>query len=136
MFEIAAGKIAVTAASTVLAGGAAVGISATGDCPTGQEKTVFGCATVTNAPDITRGHGSISSVTPSSGVVFRDGNGNRTTSGLSPRDKFMYVGQKMEGKNGDGTLILVKQMTKGVGGWGPLYLAWIPVKYTANPELF
>lgn len=136
MLEIAAGKFAVAAASTVLAGGAAVGINVASDCSAGQEMTAYGCATVTDAPDITRGHGTVSSVTPSSGVVFRDENGNRTNSGLSPRDKFMYVGQKMQGKGNDGTLILVKQITKGVGGWGPLYLAWIPVKYTANPGAF
>lgn len=138
MLEIAAGKLAVAAASTVLAGGAAVGLNASGNCPDGQEKTLFGCATVTNAPDVTvdKGYGSISRVTPSGGVDFRDEDRNRTDSGLSPQDRFQYVGQKVEGKNGDGPLILVKQLTKGKGGWGPRYLGWIPIKYTENPSLF
>lgn len=80
--------------------------------------------------------GAISSVKPAVGVDFRDDEGNRTASGLSPRDEFQFMGMKREGKNGDGTLILVKQLTEGKGGWGPVYFAWIPVKYTVDPTLF
>lgn len=137
MLEIAAGKLALAAAGAIVAGGTALGVNTAGGCPAGQETTIFGCAKVTNAPDERgAGYGKVSSVTPSGGVDFRDVNGDRTSSGLSPADRFQYVGQKRKGKNGDGPLILVKQLTHGKGGWGPLYLAWIPVKYTADPTSF
>jgi hypothetical protein len=77
-----------------------------------------------------------SAVTPAVGVDFRDDHGNRTTSGISNRDQFEYLGVQREGKNGDGTLIKVRQLTNGRGGWGKLYTGWIPVKYTQLPSMF
>lgn len=79
---------------------------------------------------------TISFVTPAVGVDFRDDNGNRTASGLSSNDQFEYLGEKRAGVNGDGTLIRIRQITTGKGGWGSRYEGWIPVKYTSVPSLF
>lgn len=136
MLEIAAGKLV---AGALLAGGVTVtGVAATSDCPAGQEKTVFGCAEVQHyeGETVQRGTGKISAVTPSQGVTLRDKNGNRTGSGLSNQDQFEWLGGKKPGKNGDGVLIEVKQITQGKGGWGSDYIGWIPVKYTQAPQMF
>ena len=79
---------------------------------------------------------TVSSVTPSVGVDFRDDHGNRTSSGLSNRDQFEYLNARRQGRSGDGMLIKVRQITHGKGGWGPLYTGWIPVKYTQLPSMF
>lgn len=92
---------------------------------TGREET----GTVTECPTGAKVGSVIGFVTPAVGVDFRDDNGNRTASGMSPYDQFQYLGQTKAGKNGDGTLIKVRQLTKGKGGWGSLYEGWIPVKY-------
>lgn len=127
--------VAIKAAAGVLvAGGAVVGVGTTGHCPSGETHTVFGCAKVTTAPDESTGTGTISAVTVN--VSFRDEGGNKTGSGISTEDQFQWLGQKKPGKNGDGTLIKVKQITHGKGGWGPLYEGWIPVKFTQAPALF
>ncbi|MFE0472539.1 hypothetical protein ACFW2V_13085 [Streptomyces sp. NPDC058947] len=131
--EATAAKIA----GAVLVGGATLGVgAATTDCPTGQEMTVMGCAKVTDYEDETvqQGTGSHSAVTVD--VTFRDDQGNRTTSGMSSQDQFEWLGGKKPGKNGDGMLIEVKQISRGKGGWGPLYQGWIPVKYTHIPRMF
>ena len=136
-FETAVAK---TVAGAVLAGGATLGVGvAVKDCPAGQEMSVMGCAKVTHHPSGRKGTGTHSAVDgrkAPSGVDLRDGNGNRTTSGLGPDDQFEWLGGKKPGKNGDGTLIEVKQVTTGKGGWGPLYEGWIPVKFTQIPSMF
>jgi hypothetical protein len=93
--------------------------------------------TVTECPDvkISAGVTVVSSVTPGVGVDFRDDNGNRTSSGLSSRDQFKYLGLKKVGKGEDGMLVKVEQITQGRGGWGELYIGWVPMKYTARPDL-
>jgi hypothetical protein len=134
IFETAAAKAAATA---VLAGSATLGVGvAASDCPSGQEMTVWGCAVVKTAPDetIRRGTGTISATTVA--VTFRDENGNRTDSGLGAEDQFEWLGGRKPGKNGDGQLIEVKQITTGKGGWGSLYQGWIPAKYTQIPSMF
>lgn len=134
IFETAAAKAVAT---TVLAGSATLGVGvAANDCPSGQEMTIWGCAVVETAPDetIRRGTGTISATTVA--VTFRDGNGNRTDSGLGAADQFEWLGGRKQGKNGDGQLIEVKQITTGKGGWGPRYEGWIPAKYTQIPSMF
>ena len=134
LFETAAAK---TVAAAVLAGGATLGVNAAvTDCPAGQEMTVVGCAKVTHYPDeLKDGDTGIISA-PSVSVAFRDESGNRTGSGMSKWDQFKWLGGKKPGKNGDGTLIEVEQITKGKGGWGSRYRGWIPVKYTQAPEQY
>jgi hypothetical protein len=137
LFETAAAKAAATAASAVLVGGAAVGVStAAGSCPDGQERTLFGCAKVVEyeGEEVRRGTGTTSGPTVS--VAFRDEHGNRTGSGMSASDQFEWLGGKKMGKDGDGMLIEVRQLTKGRGGWGDRYTGWIPVKYTQIPAMF
>lgn len=131
---IAVGAAAAAIAGTIALGGAA----SAADCPAGQQMTVRGCGTVTTYPDETRSSetGTSSFVTPAVGVDFRDDNGNRTSSGLSNQDQFVWLGGKKPGKNGDGTLIQVKQTTHGKGGWGSLYIGWVPLKYVSGPEMF
>jgi hypothetical protein len=133
LFETAAAKVA---AGALLAGGVTFGGVAASDCPTGQEMTVMGCATVKNYDDetIRQGTGSTSFVTVD--VDFRDNDGNRTSSGMSNQDQFEWLGGKKPGKNGDGMLIEVKQISTGKGGWGSLYQGWIPVKFTSAPRMF
>lgn len=94
--------------------------------------------TVTECPDVKVSSGAriVSSVTPGVGVDFRDDNGRRTGSGLSNRDQFQYLGATKTGDGEDGALVKVRQITQGVGGWGDLYEGWIPVKYTARPDIF
>jgi hypothetical protein len=133
--------VAVKAAAGILAAGAIGGgvvVETSSGCPAGKEMTVFGCATVQNYPGETSSTGTNvrSSVTPSGGVDFRDKNGNRTGSGMSNQDQFVWLGSKKPGKNGDGMLIEVEQVTHGKGGWGPLYKGWIPVKFTQAPQMF
>lgn len=135
MLEIAAVKAASVVASVVVAGGAVVGVGAAKDCPAGQDATLFGCAVVTTAPDeVKQGTNVNSAVTVD--VDFRDAQGNRTSSGMGNEDQFQWLGGKKPGKNGDGALIQVRQLTRGQGGWGPLYEGWIPVKYTQIPSMF
>lgn len=128
------------AASAVLAGTLVVAAPAAmaDSCPVGQEMTAWGCGTVEDHPEQneSRGISTISSVKPSVGVDFRDANGNRTASGLSSRDQFKWLGETMPGNGTDGPLIKVEQISKNSGGWGPLYIGWIPVKYTQAPSLF
>lgn len=135
IFETAAAKVAATA---VLAGSATLGVGvAATDCPAGQEVTIMGCGKVTQTvPDetIRRGTGTISATTVN--VDFRDENGNRTSSGMGTGDQFEWLGGRKPGKNGDGTLIEVKQTTTGKGGWGDRYEGWIPAKYTQIPSMF
>ncbi|MCP9209510.1 hypothetical protein [Streptomyces cucumeris] len=120
------------AASAVLAGSLAIGAPAASaaGCPEGQVKTSMGCGKTS------KGTNSISSVTPAVGVDFRDASGNRTSSGLSNSDQFEWLGGKMTGKGDDGMLIEVRQVTHDMGGWGPLYQGWIPVKYTQLPGMW
>lgn len=134
IFETTVAKAVATA---TLAGSSALGINmAVTDCPAGQEMTVFGCGKVTSHPDesIHQGTGSHSAVTVP--VDFRDESGNRTSSGMGTGDQFEWLGGRKPGKNGDGTLIEVKQTTTKMGGWGNLYTGWIPVKYTQIPSMF
>lgn len=145
---IAAGAAAVAIAGTIGLAGTA---SADSQCGPGATAKVHyenrvnpqtgktERAKITECPDVVVSGGqgtSISSVTPGVGVDFRDDNGNRTSSGLSNQDQFEYLNAKKPGKNGDGTLIKVKQITKGKGGWGSMYIGWIPVKYTQIPSMF
>lgn len=149
--KTAAASLAATVALTGTLFVLSPAAQAAGPCPSGQKAVVSyeqrhnpvsgktERATITECkPEVTGDGraGAVSSVKPAVGVDFRDDEGNRTASGLSPRDEFQYMGMKREGKNGDGTLILVKQLTQGKGGWGPVYFAWIPVKYTVDPSLF
>lgn len=113
------------------------------DCKPGQVKVMGQCGTVTGEDKRQgRSTGITSFVTPSVGVDFRDNNGNKTGSGFYPANAFEYLGRKMHGKNGDGTLILVRQLTKAddgsvtQSGYGNLYTGWIPVKYTQIPSMF
>lgn len=137
---IAAGAAAAALAGTIALGGVA---SASG-CPSGQVKTAMGCGTVTGEVKGEQGfHTGITSfVTPSVGVDFRDEAGNKTGSGFYPANAFEYLGKKKHGKNGDGTLILVRQLTRAddgsvtQSGYGSLYKGWIPEKYTQAPEMF
>lgn len=138
---IAAGAAAAALAGTIAIGGTASASS----CPSGQVKTAYGCGTVTGEVKGEQGHptGTTSFVTPAVGVDFRDEDGNKTGSGFYPANAFEYLGKKKQGKNGDGTLILVRQMTKAndgasitQSGYGNLYKGWIPVKYTQVPEMF
>lgn len=137
---IAAGAAAAALAGTIALGGTASASS----CPSGQVKTSFGCGTVTGEIKGEQGHptGIRSFVTPAVGVDFRDEDGNKTGSGFYPANSFEYLGKKKQGKNGDGTLILVRQETKHdsptvvQSGYGTLYKGWIPVKYTQAPEMF
>lgn len=134
MLHAAAIKVA---AGALAAGGITVtGVSATGHCSPGQVVTSFGCGTVTQTlPDESRqGTGVTSAVTVD--VDFRDAGGSRTDSGISHNDVFEWLGGRKPGKNGDGTLIEVKQVTHGKGGWGPAYIGWIPEKYTQAPMMF
>lgn len=132
--------IGVKVAAGVLAAGAVTGgaVQIADGCPAGQDMTVFGCAKVQGYPDQSSSSGTNirSSITPAGGVDFRDSRGNRTGSGISNEDQFEWLGGKKPGKNGDGTLIEVKQVTHGKGGWGPLYQGWIPVKFTQLPSMF
>jgi hypothetical protein len=146
-----AAATAATAAIIATAGVAgATSASAADNCPPGQEQVAaFGktqCGTVTEIPDPPnqnqtgetggQADSTTSSVTPSVGVILRDDNGALTTSGLSNRDQFEYLGEKMDGKHGDGTLIKIRQTSTGMGGWGELREGWIPVKYTQLPTMF
>lgn len=125
------------AASAALAGSLLViaPAASAASCPSGQVAIAGGCGTVVGTlPD--QSHGTTGSVVPEVGVDFRDEHGHRTGSGLSNQDQFRYLDQKKDGLNGDGTLIKVRQTTKGKGGWGELYEGWIPVKYTQLPKMF
>jgi hypothetical protein len=130
----AAATSAVVAATLIVAAPAA----SAAECPAGQEMTTWGCGEVTEHPEQSgmKGMSVISSVTPEVGVDFRNANGKRTGSGLSNKDQFQWTGRTMEGQGRDGLLIEVKQITEDRGGWGPLYMGWIPVKYTQAPGLF
>lgn len=138
--------IATTAAAAALAGTVALGgVASASSCPSGQVKTAYGCGQVTGEIKGEQGHptGISSFVTPAVGVDFRDENGNKTGSGFYPANAFEYLGKKKHGKNGDGTLILVRQMTKAQdgasitqSGYGNLYKGWIPAKYTQIPSMF
>lgn len=137
--------IATTAAAAALAGTVALGGAASASsCPSGQVKTAYGCGQVTGEIKGEQGHptGITSFVTPAVGVDFRDENGNKTGSGFYPANAFEYLGKKKHGKNGDGTLILVRQLTRHDGpgitqsGYGSLYKGWIPAKYTQAPSMF
>lgn len=132
MIQAAAIKVAAGA----LAATGVVGVSAAEQCKVGEVLTSFGCGNVTTAPDEShrRGTGSTSAVTTA--VTFRDARGNRTGSGLGIEDQFEWLGSKKQGKNGDGPLIEVRQITHGKGGWGPLYEGWIPAKYTQIPSMW
>jgi len=137
---IAAGAAAAALAGTIALGGAA----AASDCKPGQVKIAGGCGNVTGEIKGEQGRstGITSFVTPAVGVDFRDENGNKTGSGFYPANAFEYLGKKKHGKNGDGTLILVRQLTRQDGpgitqsGYGNLYKGWIPVKYTQAPSMF
>lgn len=136
---LAAGAAAVALTGTLIAGGTA----AASDCPAGQTKTAMGCGTVQNSAETGFHTGTTSFVTPAVGVDFRDDSGRKTGSGFYPANAFEYLGKKKHGINGDGTLILVRQMTKkkdGAGitqsGYGSLYRGWIPAKYTQVPSMF
>jgi hypothetical protein len=137
---IAAGAAAAALAGTIALGGSA----AASDCKPGQVKIMGQCGNVTGEIKGEQGrHTGISSfVTPTVGVDFRDEAGNKTGSGFYPANAFEYLGRKKQGKNGDGTLILVRQLTKAddgtvtQSGYGSLYKGWIPVKYTQAPGLF
>ena len=127
--------VAKVVAGAVLAGGAVAGVGATTHCNPGEVLIGGSCGKVTGTmPDETRGTGVTSAVTVD--VDFRDTNGNRTNSGISTQDQFEWLGGKKQGKGGDGTLIEVKQITHGKGGWGPAYKGWIPVKFTQIPGMF
>lgn len=128
--------VAKVAAGAVLASGAVVGVNAAESCPAGQEATILGCASVTQYPDetIRQDTGKRSAVVVN--VSFRDANGHKTNSGISTEDQFVWLGGKKQGKNGDGMLIEVEQVTHGKGGWGPLYRGWIPAKYTQLPSMW
>lgn len=138
--------IAAGAAAVALTGSLAFAGSAAADsCKPGQVQTSFGCGDVTGEIKGEQGHptGTTSFVTPSVGVDFRDENGRKTGSGFYPANAFEYLGKKKHGINGDGTLILVRQMTKAndgasivQSGYGNLYKGWIPVKYTQLPSMF
>jgi len=137
---IAAGAAAAALAGTIALGGTAVA----DDCKPGQVKTAYGCGDVTGEIKGEQGKstGITSFVTPAVGVDFRDEAGNKTGSGFYPANAFEYLGKKKQGKNGDGTLILVRQLTRDdpgtvtQSGYGTLYRGWIPEKYTQAPELF
>lgn len=138
---IAAGAAAAALAGTIALGGTAMA----SDCKPGQVKTAYGCGDVTGEVKGEQGEstGITSFVTPAVGVNFRDENGTKTSSGFYPVNGFEYLGKKKAGKNGDGTLILVRQMTKSAdgssvtqSGYGSLYKGWIPVKYTQLPSMF
>ncbi|MBD3004553.1 hypothetical protein [Streptomyces sp. 5-10] len=94
--------------------------------------------TVTDCPDVTTSKptGTVTSaISPLySAVDFRDSNGVKTGSGLSNRDQFQYLNEKKT--VGGVELIRVKQITKGMGGYGSLYEGWIPVNYTMLPSMF
>ncbi|MER6605754.1 hypothetical protein ABT282_07515 [Streptomyces sp. NPDC000927] len=140
---------AVTAAAVAITGSALVtSASADSACGPGVEAKVSQrmvhnpasgkreMGTVTECPDTsTRSTGgTISSITPSEGVDFRNNNGFKTGSGLSNRDRFRYLGETRT-FNGE-VMIRVKQITSGMGGYGSLYEGWIPVRFTANPSMF
>jgi hypothetical protein len=137
---IAAGAAAAALAGTLVMGGTA----AASDCKPGQVKIMGQCGDVTGEIKGEQGveTGINSFVTPAVGVDFRDENGNKTGSGFYPVNAFEYLGKKKQGINGDGTLILVRQLTRQdpgtvvQSGYGSLYRGWIPVKYTQAPELF
>lgn len=123
--SLAGGLLAAApAASAAPCDGQSVSVSVT-DPATGDKRQ----GTATSCTEAGQIGSVIGFVTPAVGVDFRDDNGNRTTSGLSPRDQFKYLGQRKVGINGDGTLIKVRQITQGMGGWGDLYEGWIPEKY-------
>lgn len=137
--------IAAGAAAAALAGSIAfAGTAAAVDCKPGQVKVMGQCGDVTGEIKGEQGveTGITSFVTPAVGVDFRDESGNKTGSGFYPVNAFEYLGKKKQGKNGDGTLILVRQLTREdpgsitQSGYGSLYKGWIPVKYTQAPELF
>lgn len=138
--------IAAGAAAVALTGSLAfAGTAAADSCKPGQVKTAYGCGDVTGEIKGEQGKstGITSFVTPAVGVDFRDEDGNKTGSGFYPANGFEYLGKKKHGKNGDGTLILVRQLTKAQdgnavtqSGYGTLYKGWIPVKYTQIPSMF
>lgn len=137
---IAAGAATAALAGTLVMGGTA----AASDCKPGQVKIMGQCGDVTGEIKGEQGaHTGITSfVTPAVGVDFRNENGVKTGSGFYPANAFEYLGRKKHGINGDGTLILVRQLTRAddgtvtQSGYGSLYQGWIPVKYTQAPELF
>lgn len=137
---LAAGVAAAALTGSIALGGTAVA----SDCKPGQVKTSFGCGDVTGEIKGEQGKstGITSFVTPAVGVDFRDEEGNKTGSGFYPANAFEYLGKKKHGKNGDGTLILVRQLTRAddgtvtQSGYGTLYKGWIPVKYTQLPSMF
>lgn len=128
-------------AGVALAGSLAVAAPAASATTCAKDQVVIGgqCGTVTSTlPDETRGSRITTGIRQdmTTGVTFRDDNGNRTSSGMAVKDQFNFLGPKKMGRNGDGMLVKVKQITKGQGGWGDLYIGWIPVKYTMAPQLF
>jgi hypothetical protein len=133
---ITTAAVAKVVAGTMLAGGAVAGVGAVEHCPVGEVFANGGCGKVVQTlPDEKRqGTGTISAVTVD--VDFRNGDGERTNSGISTEDQFEWLGGKKPGRDGDGELIEVRQITQGKGGWGPLYQGWIPVKYTQIPQMF
>lgn len=131
-------KVAATAVATaVLSGTALVGnANAVGGTCSGKgnvahvtERTVTDPSTGKRAvATVTECSGS--RVTPAVGVDFRDDNGFKTGSGLSPNDRFVYLGEPRM-LNGE-MMVMVKQTTSGVGGYGSLYKGYIPTRFIAD----
>lgn len=96
-----------------------------------------GIGTVSKGSDAvskrTKGNGTVSAPAPGTGgLIFRDAQGRDLGSGMGEGDQFEFI---KHGPAGSG-LIYVKQITKGMGGWGTEYIGYVKVKYTMAPELF
>lgn len=147
--------IAVGAAAAALAGSMAFAGTASADstCGPGATATVHyenvknpatgrtERAKITECPDATVSNSNGVGVTTSApaqgtgGLIFRDENGRDLGSGMGENDQFDWLGRKAV--TADGTkLIYVKQITRGVGGWGSLYEGWVRAQFTMAPQLF
>lgn len=130
--------IAAGAAAAALAGTIAMGTTASASpCPSGQVKVAGSCGVVTGtSPDEYKGrHVQSGPARGTGGLIFRSENGFDLGSGMGEEDQFIWEGKKHT--TADGTkLIYVKQTTRGVGGWGPLYEGWVRQEFTMAPELF
>lgn len=130
---IAAGAAAAALAGTIALGGTASASS----CPSGQVKVMGQCGTVTSTEADEKGGRNVQSgpARGTGGLIFRDENGRDLGSGMGENDQFVWNGKKHT--TADGTkLIYVKQVTRGVGGWGSLYEGWVRQQFTMAPALF
>lgn len=145
---IAVGAAAAALAGTIALGGSAVADSTCGPGATAKvhyenvKNPVTGKTErekITECPDVTVSSGNgVTTGAPAQntgGLIFRDQNGRDLGSGMGENDQFEWEGRKATARNGE-KLIYVKQITRGVGGWGSLYEGWVRAEFTLTPQQF